>query len=171
MTDDLTPRERAAVAAGFPADITYGELREELTRAWAIVDRQTAENETLRKAAQAVVDLLLASEPSEAVREAMPEEVIVRGDIDAAWAEVEAALPDGWHMHELTRVADQSNAGWLAVAGRDSYLWNGPNSESGHGPTQVAALGALAAALRGEPRREAQLTPTDVLHSAPETVE
>ncbi len=48
MSDDRTPRERSAEEAGFPTDITFGELREELTRAWAIVDRQTIELDRLR---------------------------------------------------------------------------------------------------------------------------
>jgi len=41
----VTPREKAAEAAGFPHDITFGELREELTRAWAIVDKQSKQLE------------------------------------------------------------------------------------------------------------------------------
>lgn len=67
------------------------------------------------------------------------------GELDAAWAEVEAALPEGWHVFEVVK---QSDASWLAVAGRRDYLWNGPNSEAGSGPTPAAALLNLAEKLR-----------------------
>jgi hypothetical protein len=59
--DGLTPRERAAVAAGYPADITFGELREETTRAWAIVDLQTKEH---AEALDVAYTLLVSAIPS-----------------------------------------------------------------------------------------------------------
>ena len=85
--------------------------------------------------------------------------------LDAAWAEAEAALPEGWRIAELSRgVADvndpkQRHHGywWNAYAtpeadtvipgmeelvDDDGAVWN-----EGHGPTPAAALRDLAAKL------------------------
>lgn len=88
--------------------------------------------------AAAILDAL-SPDDARAIASALP------GTLDAAWAEVEAALPEGWHVFEVVK---QSDASWLAVAGRRDYLWNGPNSEAGSGPTPAAALLALAEKLR-----------------------
>lgn len=82
------------------------------------------------------------------------------GELDAAWAEVEAALPEGWSISSLTRswefgpfVPHQRSAGiWLDdwevyAKGRPQDGEDG--LEYGSGPTPAAALLALAAALRG----------------------
>lgn len=64
--------------------------------------------------------------------------------LDAAWAEAEAALPDGWRIKEV-RVHDLDDE-WGAEAenmtGVGRYRW------VEHGPTPAAALRALTARLR-----------------------
>jgi hypothetical protein len=74
--------------------------------------------------------------------------------LDVAWAEVEAAIPDGWVFHALTRrpnVALELNAQgetkrWRAVAWVPGANYS--PSASGSGPTPAAALTDLASALR-----------------------
>jgi hypothetical protein len=62
-------------------------------------------------------------------------------DLDVAWAEAEAALPEGW---AIEGIYGDNRDDWTATA------WNEPHAEydRGHGPTPVAALRALAAKLR-----------------------
>jgi hypothetical protein len=103
----------------------------------------------------------------EITRKAAPSErFTLKGDegdefLDAArmgvaWAECEAALPEGWEMGCL----DRQSGEWAAIADG----WN-PTTEEGHdyaaatGPTPTAALLALAAKLREG---------SDVSHSADE---
>ncbi len=75
-------------------------------------------------------------------------------DLDAAWAEAEAALPEGWHLCEMTLHCHAGNGDgergpWLVEAHDGDRWW----SECGEGPTPAAALRALTAAL-DETRRE-----------------
>ena len=86
--------------------------------------------------------------------------------LDAAWAEVEAALPEGWVMLEVSRRDsnyhccewDVMRPEWEAGAGRPSRRTSrddggrdiGQSEEEG-GPTPAAALRALAAKLREQP--------------------
>ncbi len=77
----------------------------------------------------------------------------LEGSLDAAWAEAEAALPEGWcdlmvyhfdpapgdvHL-EGSYGAKTADPNWLAPDGRETY---------GYGTTPVAALRALAATLK-----------------------
>ena len=68
--------------------------------------------------------------------------------LDAAWAEAEAALPEGWLVMNLNRwweeTSSPANGWWGAVA---SKAGNG-QALVGSGPTPAAALRALAAKLR-----------------------
>lgn len=66
--------------------------------------------------------------------------------LDSAWAEAEAALPDGWDLSGVENASEGSGRYWTAGA----FL---PWDESAHdviadGPTPAAALRALAAKLR-----------------------
>jgi hypothetical protein len=65
--------------------------------------------------------------------------------LDAAWAEAEAVLPEGWMLERVWR-----NAGaWNARAGEGPYpAAIGVQQIGGSGPTPAAALRALAAKLR-----------------------
>jgi len=69
--------------------------------------------------------------------------------LDAAWAEVEAALPDGWSI--LPPLSLRSFGGyWRAAADAPSLVglpWH-ERHVLAHGLTPAAALLALAAALR-----------------------
>jgi len=89
----------------------------------------------------------------EAVRKAMPESVRVQGDLDAAWAAAEAALPEGWRLFSVSRPGDAERY-WATAHGpilkgrcsmgreHEDYL-----RENGYGPTPADALLALAARL------------------------
>lgn len=70
------------------------------------------------------------------------------GELDAAWAEAEAALPEGWQTWLRPGLFTD---GWEA-SGRVKGIWrlaDGPVPETtAAGPTPAAALRALAAALR-----------------------
>ena len=80
--------------------------------------------------------------------------------LDAAWAEAEAALPDGWTLLEVSRLDRDEDGGrmldarggyWYASAGEGnkaqvvSYIRR-EETETGHTP--AAALRGLAAKLR-----------------------
>ncbi len=77
-------------------------------------------------------------------------------DLGAAWAEAEAALPEGWWLHALNAWSFGDMA-WMveaASAGRpqtsyfaDDKAIHGPNAVA-YGPTPAAALHALAERLR-----------------------
>ena len=97
-----------------------------------------------RKAANEIIDII------EAALQASP------APLDAAWAEAEAALPEGWRIE---MVASWTRGEWRATAvptppnkrvGRGT-MWLGKSAD---GPTPVAALHALAARLQSteEPR-------------------
>ena len=72
--------------------------------------------------------------------------------LDAAWAEVEAALPRGWHLLSLSDTTGEpwSLPTWRAMAGE-----YGPDSpyDASVGATPAAALRALAALLAEQPPR------------------
>jgi hypothetical protein len=69
-----------------------------------------------------------------------------RDGLDAAWAEAEAALPEGWHILTVVNTSGEpwSLPTWRAMAGE-----YGPDSpyRASIGHTPAAALRALAAAL------------------------
>ena len=77
------------------------------------------------------------------------------GELDAAWAEVEAALPKGAWIAGLNRW----QTGWVATLGYglspSSYNLEDDSEPS---PTPAAALRALAARLRGEEPRKSWVT-------------
>jgi len=64
---------------------------------------------------------------------------VILGELDAALAELEAALPEGWRIDGLWR---DIRGGWEARANSDH------GEERRSGPTLAAALRALAAKLR-----------------------
>jgi hypothetical protein len=68
--------------------------------------------------------------------------------LDAAWAEAEAALPDGWIGPSLGPELAIKRSGWVWRA----FSWDRATPRGvlieGHGPTPAAALRALAAKLR-----------------------
>ena len=63
--------------------------------------------------------------------------------LDAAWAEAEAALPEGWEISSLHLVAPEE---WRATA--NSTTDDEMRFLNGDGPSLAAALRALAAKLR-----------------------
>lgn len=69
--------------------------------------------------------------------------------LDAAWAEAEAALPEGWAIDGLYRVVARTSLEreWEVIVHEDD--WQGDeDNHHGRGPTPAAALRALAAKLR-----------------------
>lgn len=69
--------------------------------------------------------------------------------LDAAWAEAEAALPEGWAIDGLYRVVARTSLEreWEVIVHEDD--WQGDeDNHHGRGPTPAAALRALAARLR-----------------------
>lgn len=64
--------------------------------------------------------------------------------LDVAWAEAEAALPDGWVIESIG--GGVSASGWVADAALNGSILAG-EFEQGQGPTPAAALHALAARL------------------------
>jgi hypothetical protein len=87
----------------------------------------------------------------DAIRAAMPSEVIVRGELDLAWAEAIAlAAEKGWRVDRIEWGGDEGDDGplrdvWTASA----YNLNGPIGRiDAEGPTPAAALRALTAKLK-----------------------
>ena len=70
--------------------------------------------------------------------------------LDAAWAEAEAALPEGWCVSEILNAIPAH--GTLPTSKASAIAApidpDGPESVFAHGPTPAAALRALAAKLR-----------------------
>jgi hypothetical protein len=74
------------------------------------------------------------------------------GDLDAAWAEAEAALPEGWRL--AVQRTDEDFDTWAAT-GVSQAFFDGESDDAyadGQGPTPAAALRALAVALAEVPR-------------------
>jgi hypothetical protein len=85
------------------------------------------------------------------------------GGLDAAWAEAEAVLPEGWWIHGIHAWSFDDMAYMVEAATAGSHYWAGkskrekvagtrhyapgPNAMA-YGPTPAAALRALAAKLR-----------------------
>jgi hypothetical protein len=67
--------------------------------------------------------------------------------LDAAWAAVEAVLPEGWHLASFAHDGPL-NPGWYVDARPDGHR-SGRYAASG--PTPVAALRALEAKLKEAP--------------------
>lgn len=67
------------------------------------------------------------------------------GALDVAWAEAEAALPEGWRIHMLSVTASDE---WQAVAGVREDRGQDPFIALEVGPTPAAALRALTERLR-----------------------
>jgi hypothetical protein len=69
--------------------------------------------------------------------------------LDDAWAEAEAALPEGWAWGHVQLLVDDdgTNPEWQALVGCPSTN----ETESALGPSPAAALRALAEKLREEP--------------------
>jgi hypothetical protein len=84
--------------------------------------------------------------------------------LDEAWAECEALLPEGWVLDGLRRLYDggMPSDHWVARAVHPVEVeWDGVDigtcpREQIEGPTPIAALDALAAALRGRDARGAR---------------
>lgn len=73
-----------------------------------------------------------------------------RGSFDAAWAEAEAALPEGWALRIMVCSHDGVVGPWKISAGPDLSAYVDPQVYAEGAP--AAALRALAAKLRGLPR-------------------
>lgn len=86
-----------------------------------------------------------------------PDQPVHPEPLDEAWAEAEAALPEGWHMLALQDTTGEtwSLATWRAMAGE--YEIDGPFCAS-VGPTPAAALHAIAVRLREASEPEPPLT-------------
>lgn len=73
--------------------------------------------------------------------------------LDAAWAEAEAALPEGWAIDGLYRVVARTSLDreWEVIVHEDD--WQGAeDNHHARGATPAAALRALAAKLSELPR-------------------
>jgi hypothetical protein len=85
--------------------------------------------------------------PPKAIADALGLQTFVRAiaPLDAAWAEAEAALPEGWWFEAASRGFD----GYLVKA-KDGTMADGRvvTLEKGFGDTPAAALRELAAKLR-----------------------
>ena len=66
-------------------------------------------------------------------------------ELDAAWAEAEAALPKGWRLYSVG--VNDPGGPWTGIAGVERDEGVNPFLAIGTGPTPAAALRALAAAL------------------------
>ena len=68
--------------------------------------------------------------------------------LDAAWAEAEAALPEGWRIRGVARAPSRDPRKWMAQARRDTRL-AGSDLYFSHarGDSPAAALRALAVKL------------------------
>jgi hypothetical protein len=69
----------------------------------------------------------------------------VEGTVDAAWAEAEAALPEGWYMGVQYGNRD---AAYVAIAADMFWLTDSLTGTFADGSTPAEALRALAAQLR-----------------------
>ena len=67
--------------------------------------------------------------------------------LDAAWADAEAALPEGWCLRVESDV-DVDETDYVAAAGPNATAGSVPWDTFGVGPTPAAALRWLAAKLR-----------------------
>jgi hypothetical protein len=77
-------------------------------------------------------------------------DVVPEDSLDSAWAEAEAALPEGWRLDEITW--DNGRAEWVATAAlyEAEYPADAGYSDymTGWSETPAAALQSLAAKLR-----------------------
>ncbi len=76
---------------------------------------------------------------------------IARGELDAAWAEVEAELPEGWWIVGIERQPRAAGGHWIVTTQPiiDASLMGFPSPQvRALGDTPAAALRALAAKLR-----------------------
>ncbi|MDP2622294.1 MAG: hypothetical protein Q8Q29_00650 [Actinomycetota bacterium] len=75
--------------------------------------------------------------------------------LDEAWAEAEAALPEGWRIDTLRigrNYPHEPEVEWVVWAEKPDYFApRDGRTAFGSGPTPTAALQALAAALRETP--------------------
>lgn len=73
----------------------------------------------------------------------------VLDSLDAAWAEAEAALPEGWYMG--VQHSNDDRGEYMAIAADMVWLTETLTDDYHcYGPTPAAALRALAARLRGD---------------------
>ena len=77
------------------------------------------------------------------------------GSLDAAWAEAEAAMPEGWKLAELSRVKPDWDGAieslrdeWWAMAFHPGKTLEDESVEDGRALTPAGALRVLAAKLR-----------------------
>ena len=69
--------------------------------------------------------------------------------LDAAWAEAEAALPEGWIGPEVAPYPDTPDRFYAMAFSRRHWEGEEDNLVDGEGPSPTAALRALAARLTG----------------------
>jgi len=118
----------AGDAAGGPADVV--DLLRRIVEAWDASAGMARHMEVL------TIDALI-TEARAILAQPAP-------SLDAAWARVEAALPDGWRygIYRDPRDTDAVYRSWA-----DDGSLPDRDEEEGDGPTPIAALSALADAL------------------------
>ena len=76
--------------------------------------------------------------------------------LDEAWAEAQAALPEGAYVTSVASYLVHPRTGrpaeWTATATHETRTWN--SGIDARGPTPAAALHALAVRLKEKPRVE-----------------
>jgi len=95
-------------------------------------------------------ELTLSTEPAQPELFLDAADAALADSLDAAWAEAEAALPDGWAILGLDHTAMMDQR-WRAEAQSrigPVVAWNRVRTVSAEGLTPAAALRALAAKLR-----------------------
>ena len=73
-------------------------------------------------------------------------------DLTEAWAQAEAAWPEGWIVSDIVLRSVPGPRAWRAIAQfvTPTGLWPEARRTVGVGPTPIAALDALTAALRSK---------------------
>ena len=110
-----------------------------LRKPWKTLDVDAAEAENIRE-----VRDMLARWGAHGVNVLTGATLASWSELDAAWAEAEAALPEGWYVgvqtgHDAAYTAIAANMYWLTESLTGTYC---------DGDTPAAALRALAARLR-----------------------
>lgn len=104
--------------------------------------------QTFRKARLETGDVIHTDLGPLVIPEGMGGHYVVADSLDAAWAEAEAALPEGW---ALTLTPDTTEPDTYVAEGRPRDPFDSTRTGDlawGAGPTPAAALRALAAQLR-----------------------
>jgi hypothetical protein len=141
-SQDDAPTESGAISAHWRED--FYAMREAAEHWHRIVEAMTYEAEHNGPSAfVGEIGRAHLDDPTRATP-AVPDRTIA--ELDAAWAEAAAAMPDGWF---ISNVRQRTLGGRYAAAATLSSSATGANV-SGFGPTAASALLSLAAALRAQ---------------------